>query len=367
MTTTPPKAKPPKPSRHRRFLILVPVLLLAAAAGTFIAVQDLRRYAETPVRLPGSGEKLLTIAPGESFRSVTRSLLALGLIRSPLRFRIYARTTGLDRSLKAGEYDFHEPASPKAILERLVEGRIKLYRITVPEGLTMAQVADLVGDSGLVSREDFLAAAAGAEAPGRFGIEARTLEGYLFPDTYSFPRGATAEAIVDAMVRRFQAVMTDERLALASAIGMTTHEVVTLASIIEKETGAPSERPLISSVFHNRLRRGMRLETDPTVIYGIEDFDGNLTRKHLKTPTPYNTYLIEGLPPGPIANPGEAAIDAALHPAETDYLFFVSRQDGTHQFSKNLKDHQSAVRKYQLGGRSNGRSKAAPAEGTEKR
>jgi UPF0755 protein len=150
------------------------------------------------------------------------------------------------------------------------------------------------------------------------------------------------------MTRRFREAFSDAWRARAHALGMSVHEVVTLASIIEKETGDPAERPLIASVFHNRLERGMRLETDPTVIYGIEDFDGNLTRKHLRTPTPYNTYLNKGLPPGPIASPGKAALEAALYPAESGYLFFVSRKDGTHQFSSTLKEHREAVRKYQL-------------------
>ena len=150
------------------------------------------------------------------------------------------------------------------------------------------------------------------------------------------------------MTQRFRESISDTWRTRADGLGLTLHQVVTLASIIEKETGDPAERPLIASVFHNRMQKGMRLETDPTVIYGIKDFDGNLTRKHLRTPTPYNTYVIKGLPPGPIASPGHAALEAALYPAETDYLFFVSRKDRTHQFSSNLKDHQKAVRKYQL-------------------
>jgi UPF0755 protein len=150
------------------------------------------------------------------------------------------------------------------------------------------------------------------------------------------------------MVQRFRETISDRWRARADELGLTLHEIVTLASIIEKETGVPEERPLIASVFHNRLRKGMRLETDPTVIYGIEDFDGNLTRKHLRTPTPYNTYLIKGLPPGPIASPGRASLEAALYPADTDYLFFVARKDRTHQFSSTLEEHQKAVRKYQL-------------------
>ncbi len=357
MTTTPTPPKPPT-RRLRRLLkglaLLVLLAALAAAAAGYLGLQELRRYADTAVEAPGGGEKVLTIRPGESFRSVTRSLLSLGLIRSPLRFRLYARHADRHRDIKAGEYAFEGPVSPRDILDRLVEGRVKLYRLTIPEGLTAAQIADLAAATGLIESRAFSEAAMNREAAARFGIEADSLEGYLFPDTYHFPRGTTAAAMVETMVGRFEDVMTEERRARARALGMSPHEVVTLASIIEKETGAPEERPLIASVFHNRLARGMRLETDPTVIYGIPDFDGNLTREHLRTPTPYNTYLIQGLPPGPIASPGEAAIEAALHPADSDYLFFVSRQDGTHQFSRTLEEHRAAVRKYQLGGRSKG-------------
>ncbi|MGD9018119.1 MAG: endolytic transglycosylase MltG [Desulfobacterales bacterium] len=346
--STPP---PPKPGPRRPLKVVIPALLLLIAAAAFVAVQDIRLYAEKPVPPVSGKEQLLTIAPGESFRSITRKLLALGLIRSPLRFRILARISGHHRNLKAGEYSFEGPSSPRNILERLVEGKVKLYRITVPEGSTLEQIAGIVEASGLSDRDAFLSAAAAVDPKKAYGIDGATLEGYLFPDTYHLPKNSSAADIIDTMVGRFKDVMTDKRRKRAENIGLSIHEVVTLASIIEKETGAPAERPQISSVFHNRLKRGMRLETDPTVIYGIKDFDGNLTRKHLRTPTPYNTYLIKGLPPGPIANPGEASIDAALYPAQTGYLFFVSRKDGTHHFSASLKEHQQAVRKYQLGGR----------------
>jgi UPF0755 protein len=182
------------------------------------------------------------------------------------------------------------------------------------------------------------------------GIQAESLEGYLFPDTYYFPRNTPIDRIIQTMLDRFNTVFTPAWADRARGIGLSRHQVVTLASIIEKETGAAGERPLIASVFHNRLARGMRLQSDPTVIYGIEDFDGNLTRAHLETPTPYNTYQVAGLPPGPIASPGRAALEAALFPEETDYLYFVARGDGTHQFSTRLDEHNEAVRRYQLGG-----------------
>jgi UPF0755 protein len=225
---------------------------------------------------------------------------------------------------------------------------VVLYRLTIPEGYTMLQIANLVDASGITGRDAFLTALSDRRLMAEQQIEADSYEGYLFPDTYFFPKGTTAEAIVATLVSGFRRVMTDQRLERARQLGMSIHEVVTLAAMIEKETGAAEERPVISSVFHNRLKQGMRLESDPTVIYGIDDFDGNITRKHLAEKTPYNTYRIKGLPAGPIANPGEAAIEAALHPADTDYFYFVARKDGTHQFSTNIRDHNRAVSKYQL-------------------
>ena len=238
--------------------------------------------------------------------------------------------------------------SPRQILETLKGGKVRLYRVTIPEGYQLRQIAQAIEAAGFGKAQDFHRLATDPEVAQSVGIEAQTLEGYLFPDTYHFPRDLKQPAIIEAMLKRFRAVITDEWQARAREIDLSLHEVVTLASIIEKETGDPAERPLISSVFHNRLRKKMRLETDPTVIYGIKDFNGNLTRKDLRTPTPYNTYVIKGLPPGPIASPGAAALEAALYPAESDYLFFVSRRDRTHQFSTNWKDHNQAVREYQL-------------------
>jgi UPF0755 protein len=225
---------------------------------------------------------------------------------------------------------------------------VRLYKVTVPEGSTLKQIAAIVESAGLATRAEFLSVAADADFVREKGIDAGTFEGYLFPETYFFPKNTAAREVITAMVDRFRSVFTEAWKKRAADIGLSVHQVLTLASIIEKETGAPSERPIISSVFHNRLRRGMRLETDPTVIYGIDDFDGNLTRKHLATPTPYNTYLISGLPPGPIASPGRAAIEAALYPADTAYLYFVSKKDGTHQFSKTFADHNRAILTYQL-------------------
>jgi UPF0755 protein len=230
----------------------------------------------------------------------------------------------------------------------MAEGKVLLRKLIIPEGASLRQIAEIAAGTGLIRESDFLKAARNTELLHENGIDAPSLEGYLFPDTYHFSRNVTPEKIISAMIRRFNEVFTPEWKARASALGFSVHEVVTLASIIEKETGAASERPMIASVFHNRLKKGMRLESDPTVIYGIKDFDGNITRKHLNTHTPYNTYRIRGLPPGPIANPGKAALEAALYPEDTRFIFFVSKDGKTHKFSSNLRDHNRAVRKYQL-------------------
>ena len=246
------------------------------------------------------------------------------------------------------EYIIASNLSPGDILDKMVSGKVRLYKFTIPEGSNLNQIAEIIDSAGLANRQEFLQLANDTRFIENMGNGAVNLEGYLFPDTYFFPRNVAAERIIESMVDRLQSEITDDWRQRASEINFTMHEVITLASIIEKETGTAAERPIISSVFHNRLKKKMRLETDPTVIYGIKDFDGNLTRKHLETKTPYNTYRISGLPPGPIASPGRAAIEAALYPAKTSYLFFVSKKDGTHQFSTNLADHNRAIRKYQL-------------------
>jgi UPF0755 protein len=326
---------------------LVVLLLLGGLA--------LKRYANTP----GSHldrQVVFSIAPGEAFNQLAARLETEGVITSPFKFKLLARIKGADKKLKSGEYRLSSAMTADQILEVLTNGKVFLYRLTIPEGFTARQIAAQIASQGLGNEEAFMGLVTHAQTAHDLGIEAQSLEGYLFPDTYYFPKQVTALTIVQKMVERFKEQFKPEWHERARELNMSVHEVVTLASIIEKETGDPSERPLISSVFHNRLKKKMRLESDPTVIYGIKDFDGNLTRSHLTTPTPYNTYIIKGLPPGPIANPGRAAIAAALYPAQTKFLFFVSKQDHTHHFSATIAEHRQAVRKYQLRSRHRPRS-----------
>jgi UPF0755 protein len=318
---------------------------ICAAGAVFL---DLREYARTPA---GDSEqaRIVVVEAGTNLTATAASLHREGLIRNPFKFRLLARLCRYDRTLKAGEYSLRPSMTPLEILVVIEKGLVLLHRLTIPEGLTIIQIADLVAKAALGGKFDFINWATDPDVSSRYGVRSSTLEGYLFPETYYFPMGTPPDQIIAAMLQRFRALFSPQWEQRAAELGMTVHEIVTLASIIEKETSEPSERPLISSVFHNRLRRGMRLETDPTVIYGIKNFDGNLTRKHLETPNPYNTYLIKGLPPGPIANPGKEALEAALYPARTDYLFFVSRNNGTHHFSTSLSDHHRAVQHYQTG------------------
>jgi len=331
-----------------KYLILLFTGALIAIAGiaAWIAI-DLHRFAHRPVNqqdLP----HIISVVPGESFGMLAERLQKADIVSNATRFKILARLKGDDKRLKAGEYALTTSMTPLEVIDTLVNGKVLLHRLTIPEGYNISQIAAEVQKTGLVTAEAFTRQAKDPAFVANLGLDGPTAEGYLFPDTYYFPRGITAKGIIEKMVDSFKAVFTDEWKNRAREIGLSPHDTVTLASIIEKETGDPAERPIIASVFHNRLKKRMRLESDPTVIYGIEDFDGNITRRHLSTPTPYNTYVIRGLPPGPIANPGRAALEAALFPAQTEYLFFVSKKDGTHYFSSNIKDHTRAVRKYQL-------------------
>jgi UPF0755 protein len=296
-------------------------------------------------------QKRVLIPKGSTFREVVQTLDEEGLLRSPTAFYLMARALGVAGNVQAGEYELSTAMTPAVILHKLVSGDVVKYRVTIPEGYTVRQIAVRLEERGIIkNREEFIAEAFSSDFNTILGITGESVEGYLFPDTYLFSKGIAPQEVIKSMVGKFKRVYTPDFSQRAAELGMTDREVVTLASIIEKETGLPEERPLISAVFHNRLKRGIPLCSDPTVIYGIANFDGNLRKRDLEKRTPYNTYLIQGLPPGPIANPGRASIEAALYPAPVKYLYFVSRNDGSHHFSTTLREHSEAVRRYQRGG-----------------
>jgi peptidoglycan lytic transglycosylase G len=327
--------------------VAVSILLFFLLAGVTGVYLNIDSDAKTPAG-NGSVQQVVTVRTGQAFKAFSVILYTKGLILHPIKFRWFARIKGYDKHIKAGEYKFSNAMTPEKILQTMVEGKVLMHRMTIPEGYNLRQVARAVEASGLGTEADFFKTATDPEFVHSLGIHAQTVEGYLFPDTYYFTINATPKDIIRTMIKRFREVFTTKWKDRAKALGMTIHQVMTLASIIEKESGAAGERPIISSVFHNRLKRKMRLESDPTVIYGIRNYDGNITRKDLESPTPYNTYTMRGLPPGPISNAGVKSIEAALYPADTQYLYFVSKKDGTHYFSSNFKEHEQAVRRYQL-------------------
>ncbi len=329
------------------------IIFILTGLVASVAAWNLIKYTQTPLNktradTPSPQWTSFSIKPGEPLSQISENLEKQEIITSCVMFRIYARIKGEAKQIKAGEYRLSSAMTPRAVLDKIVSGRVAAFRLTIPEGLNIKEIARLVERAGFGTEEMFQAAAHDKTLVLDMGISADSCEGYLFPETYFFPKHTPPETIIRHMVNRFTTVFTKQWENRTEKLGFSRHEIVTLASIIEKETGKASERPIISSVFHNRLKKGMRLASDPTVIYGIPDFNGNITRKDLETKTPYNTYKINGLPPGPIASPGKMALKAALFPADTDYLFFVSKKDTTHKFSKTFKDHNEAVRKYQL-------------------
>jgi len=328
------------------------IIFISAGTGilaffSYFLAEMLFIYAKKPLNTD-KREKIIVVYRGQSFEAAAERMYETGIIDNPFKLIWFARLKGYDKKVKAGEYGLSSAMSPAEILEIMVSGKIRICKLTVPEGYSMYQIADLIASEGFTTKADFLKAARDSAFAHGQGIDAETFEGYLFPDTYYFSKNIQSKQIISSMVKHFRSVFTPEWKNQTNALGFSVHEIVTLASIIEKETGETSERPLISSVFHNRLKKKMRLESDPTVIYGINNFDGNLKRIHLDTKTLYNTYKIKGLPPGPIANPGRESLEAAVFPLNTDFLFFVSKGNGTHEFTTNLKEHNTAVKKYQL-------------------
>ena len=320
--------------------VLASLLLVAGLSGmTF-------QLLNQPVG-ESSQARIIEIPKGMSFHRIADRLRRENLIAHEWFFSGIARLKGEDRKIIPGEYELHPGMSPTEILAKLVEGRIHYHKVTIPEGYTIEQIANLLAAKSLTDRGDFLRLTRDSNMIKSLKLQVPTLEGYLFPDTYFFSRPISPDAIIRTLVRRFWDVFSPAYLARTSDLDMTVQEVLTLASVIEKETGLSQERPLVSGVFHNRLRKKIPLQSDPTVIYALKDFDGNIRKEDLLVESPYNTYLVVGLPPGPIANPGKEAIRAALFPTPTDFVYFVSRNDGSHEFSSTLAEHNHAVEKYQ--------------------
>ena len=321
------------------------ILLCIAVAGwwAYHNWQELNRPLESSLRY-------YEVPRGTSFHTLLSDMAENDLNPAPLFLKAYARINPEAGRIKAGEYAVSPDDSAWDILQRIQRGQVAQHAVTIREGWSVLEMGPLFEEAGIADGEEFIALALSEELPGEFGIESASLEGFLFPDTYFFARNAGARRVIDTMVQRFWKNLPDDYAERAENLGLTKWEAITLASIIEKETGKPSERKVISGVFHNRLRINMRLQSDPTVIYGVEDFEGRIRRRHLNAHTPYNTYRINGLPPGPIASPGLESIIAAVDPAEVPYYYFVSKNDGSHYFSTTYREHNAAVDLYQRSG-----------------
>ena len=284
----------------------------------------------------------VTIPNGATMAVAADSLERAGVIGSPRMFRLYAKLRGGDRGIKAGTYVLRPDASWESVLDALRSGRGVVNIVTIPEGYTLRQTEALFATKLGVPADSVRAAVRDTALLRQLYVPRPDLEGYLFPDTYFFPPGTTARAAVETMVRRFEQRWKPEWTARLDSLRLTRHSVLTLASIVEREAKLPQERPIIAAVYWNRLRRGMRLEADPTVQYALPEYQSRLLYRHLNVNSPYNTYRNAGLPPGPIGAPGEASIEATLYPANVPYLYFVAYPDGHHEFRNRLEEHRLA-------------------------
>lgn len=330
------------------FLRLVVFLGLPAICAV-VTYRYLQTQFFAPLDPAATEARLIEVEPGWSFARICNAIEEGGVLRAAWALELLARLSKVDTSIKAGEYQLSPAMSPREILAVLSSGQVYQRRVLVREGDSLREIAVAVAGAGLLAAEDFLAATKDKRLLVKAGIQGPTFEGFLFPETYFFSRPITPEAVLWRMLEEGEQRWNPNFDARSRELQLSRPEILTLASIIQKEAGNEDEMPLISSVFHNRLKQGMRLQADPTVIYGIENFDGNIRKSDLQLDHPYNTYVYPGLPPGPIASPGEAAIRAALFPAETTYLFFVSDGNGRHVFSTTLAEHNEAVNKYQRG------------------
>jgi len=317
--------------------------LAVLAAGLWAGGSLLLEHRATAGGLP----KVVDIPRGASLRQTAYILKRQGIVDYPRLWVAAARLHGWQYHpvVKAGEYRLSPSMSYRAIIEVLVQGRVNRRAVLIPEGFTLARIIERLAASGVCDADDARRLSTDRKFIASLGLKAASLEGYLFPDTYQFVRGAGAKRALQVMVAQFKKHW-QPLAAKAKKLGLDMHQAVTLASIIEGEAVAGGERRIISAVYHNRLKLGMPLQADPTVAYGIKDLKGPLLRKHLKVEHPYNTYLHPGLPPGPICSPGLGSLKAAVDPAKVDYLYFVARGDGTHVFNRHYRDHLRAIKKY---------------------
>jgi UPF0755 protein len=326
--------------------ILVTVLLGLAGVGYVVKTR-----MDQPFRGYGGDAQMVTIPPGASTRAIGDRLVEAGVVRDTIVYRVAIWRSGEARKLKAGEYRFDRPMRVDEVIGKIARGEVDQIAITFPEGLTIREMASIYETHGLGTAAAFTDATRDLSLVQTIDPDARDLEGYTFPDTYNVSHSITAPQLVQLMVERFTKVLTPELRDAAAARGLTVRRLVTLASIVEKETARADERPLVASVYSNRLRIGMPLQCDPTLIYALQRagrYNGNIRKDDLQFDSPYNTYRYPGLPPGPIAAPGRASLEAAAHPGDSDFLYFVSRNDGSHEFARNLEQHNRNVQKFQV-------------------
>jgi len=335
----------------RRLLRGLAVVVLVTAGALWGLVSWLDGQARSPFRGYDGEARFVHIEPGSGVAAIGRRLAEAGVVRDLRTFRWAVWREDAARRLQAGEYRFESALSAREVVDTLARGDVQLWPVTFPEGLTIAAMGQVFEKAGFGAADDFVKASRATAPIADLDPDAEDLEGYLFPDTYALPRGATAARVARLMVSRFRESFGPSLREEAARLGLSVRQAVTLASLVEKETARADERATVSAVYHNRLRRGMLLQCDPTVIYALEragSYDGNVRRQDLSFDSPYNTYRHPGLPPGPIAAPGRAALEAAVRPADVTYLYFVSRNDGSHVFATTLREHNANVRQFQL-------------------
>jgi UPF0755 protein len=326
------------------------VAIVTAAGGAAFAVYLLNRM-NAPYKGFPEAEKFVDIPKGSGAAEIRRRLVDAGIVSDEWAFRAALAWTGRSRALKAGEYRFDRPMSVVDVIDRIARGDVYAHPITFPEGLTVREMAAIYQSRGFGAADDFIQAARDGSLVNDLDPEAKDLEGYLFPETYTVPRGTPASKLISTMVARFRETYAQIEAKRSGEPDFSLRQIVTLASLVEKETGQAEERPVVAAVYRNRLTRNMPMQADPTVVYALVTagtYDGNIRKRDLEFDSPYNTYKYAGLPPGPIAAPGRAALEAALAPAEVNYLYFVSRNDGSHVFAETLAQHNVNVYQHQV-------------------